>query len=96
MSPSPLQVKVSALKRLIKEEKLYQQEVSEQEQYVNKMKESNADEYEIKKQVEVLEESKRMVPQVTKKIGEHREALKSFLETYSGDEDLTAAKELLV
>ncbi|RLV95453.1 Spore wall maturation protein DIT1 [Spathaspora sp. JA1] len=96
MSPSPLQVKVSALKRLIKEEKYYQQEVSEQEQYVSQMKAHKADEYEIKKQVEVLEESKRMVPQVSKKISEHKEALKKFLESYSGEEDISTAKELVV
>lgn len=96
MAPSQLQIKVSALKRLIKEEKLYQQEVKEQEQYVAQMKANNADEYEIKKQIEVLEESKRMVPQVTTKIEEHRDALKQFLESYSGDEDVKQAQELLV
>ncbi|EMG48579.1 Tubulin-specific chaperone A [Candida maltosa Xu316] len=95
MAPSPLQIKVNALKRLIKEEKLYQQEVTEQEQFVNQMKSNNADEYELKKQIEVLEEAQRMVPEVTKKIKEHKEALKEFLETYKGDEDVSAAKELL-
>ncbi|KAK6459085.1 tubulin-specific chaperone A [Scheffersomyces xylosifermentans] len=96
MSPTPLQIKVNALKRLIKEEKLYQQEVSEQEQYVNHMKSNNADEYELKKQIQVLEESQRMVPEVTRKIQEHKEALKVFLESYKGDEDTAAARELVV
>ncbi|KAG7662656.1 RBL2 [[Candida] subhashii] len=95
MAPSPLQIKVSALKRLIKEEKLYQQEVTEQEQYVAQMKANNGDEYEIKKQIEVLEESKRMVPQVTTKIEQHREALKQFLESYTGDEDTKEAQDLV-
>lgn len=95
MAPSPLQIKVNALKRLIKEEKLYQQEVSEQEQFVNQMKANNADEYELKKQIEVLEEAQRMVPEVTKKITQHKQSLKEFLETYSGEEDTSAAKELL-
>ncbi|EER35777.1 tubulin-specific chaperone A [Candida tropicalis MYA-3404] len=95
MAPSPLQIKVNALKRLIKEEKLYQQEVSEQEQFVNQMKANNADEYELKKQIEVLQEAQRMVPEVTKKIKEHKESLKEFLETYTGEEDTSAAKELL-
>lgn len=67
MGPSPLQIKVNALKRLIKEEKLSKQEVAEQEQHINQMKANNADEYELKKQIQVLEESQRMVPEVTKK-----------------------------
>lgn len=95
MEPSGLQIKVNALQRLIKEESLYQQEVIEQEQFVNQMKANNADEYEIKKQIEVLEESQRMVPEVTKKIKEHKEGLRKFLENYSGDEDTTTANSLI-
>ena len=95
MGPSPLQIKVNALKRLIKEEKLCKQEVAEQEQHVNQMKANNADEYELKKQIQVLEESQRMVPEVTKKITQYRQALREFLDSYKGDEDVTEAKELL-
>lgn len=95
MPPSQLQVKVNALKRLIKEEKLYQQEVTEQEQYVKSMQLNNADEYEIKKQIEVLQESQRMVPEITTKIFQHKEALKAFLDSFKGDEDTSAAKELV-
>ena len=95
MPPSALQIKVNALKRLIKEETLYQQEVAEQQQYVDHMKSNNADEYELKKQIQVLEESQRMVPEVSRKIKDHKEALSQFLETYKGEEDLSAAKELV-
>lgn len=95
MAPTQLQIKVNALKRLIKEETLYQKEVKEQEQHVATMKKDNADEYEIKKQIEVLEESQRMVPEITAKINQHKSALAKFLETYNGDEDLSAAEELL-
>ena len=95
MGPSPLQIKVNALKRLIKEEKLSKTEVDEQEQHINQMKANNADEYELKKQIQVLEESQRMVPEVTKKVAEYRQALKEFLDSYKGDEDVTEAKELL-
>lgn len=95
MGPTPLAIKVNALKRLIKEEKLYKQEVAEQKNIVEQMKANNADSYEIKKQVEVLNESERMVPELTKKITTHKKSLQDFLENCSGDEDLTAAKELL-
>ncbi|KAK6205097.1 tubulin binding cofactor A [Scheffersomyces amazonensis] len=96
MSPTQLTIKVNALKRLIKEEKLYQQEVNEQESYVESMKTNNGDKYEIKKQVEVLDESKRMIEELKKKLVTYKEDLKTFIASYSGDEDLTAAKELLV
>lgn len=95
MPPSQLQIKVNALKRLIKEKGLYEQEVSEQEQYVNQLKANNGDEYDIKKQVEVLEESQRMVPQVSAKIQQLQKSLQDYLDSYTGDEDLTEAKELL-
>lgn len=95
MAPSQLQIKVNALKRLIKEESLYRQEVTEQEQFVAQMRTNNSDEYELKKQIQVLEESQRMVPEVTKKISQHRDALKLYLDTYKGDEDVSAATELL-
>lgn len=95
MSPSALQIKVNALKRLIKEESLYQQEVAEQQNFVNQMKSNNADEYELKKQIQVLEESQRMVPEVSEKIKKHKQALVEFVENYKGDEDLSAANELI-
>ncbi|CAK7903201.1 tubulin-specific chaperone A [[Candida] anglica] len=95
MAPTPLQIKVNSLKRLIKEETLYKQEVTDQEKYVEQMKSKDADEYELKKQVQVLEESQRMVPELTRKIKEHKEALVSFLDTYTGDEDVSVAKSLI-
>ncbi|CAH2355572.1 tubulin-specific chaperone A [[Candida] railenensis] len=95
MAPSTLQIKVNALKRLLKEEKLYKNEVTEQEQFVEQMKANKADEYEVKKQIEVLQESQRMVPEVTKKIADHKEALSQFLDAYKGDEDVTEAKALI-
>ncbi|CAK9437265.1 uncharacterized protein LODBEIA_P16430 [Lodderomyces beijingensis] len=93
--PTQLQIKVDALKRVIKEEKLYRQEVAEQDKYVAQMKANNADEYEIKKQVEVLEESQRMVPVVGDKIKELKQSLKEYLGTYTGEEDTSEAKSLI-
>lgn len=95
MPPSQLTIKTNALKRLIKEKSLYSQEVEDQSKYVQQLKASNSDEYELKKQIEVLEESKRMVPQVDTKIESMKKSLKEFLESYNGDEDTTVAKLLL-
>lgn len=96
MPPSQLAIKTNALKRLIKEKSLYSQEVEDQSKYVQQLKASNSDEYELKKQIEVLEESKRMVPQVDSKIEAMKKSLKDFLESYNGDEDVATAKLLLV
>lgn len=95
MAPSQLQIKTNALKRLLKEESLYQQEVTEQEKFVSQMQANNTDEYELKKQVQVLDESKRMVPEVSQKIKEHKELLKKYLDEYSGSEDLSESKQLV-
>jgi tubulin-specific chaperone A len=49
--PSQLQIKTNALGRLIKEERLYRDEVVDHEKRIADMKAANADEYDIKKQV---------------------------------------------
>jgi tubulin-specific chaperone A len=53
MAPSQLQIKVSALKRLIKEEGLYRKEAEQHQQSIDKLKADNGDEYEIKKMVSI-------------------------------------------
>lgn len=95
MPPSPLQIKINALKRLIKEEGLYKKEAEEQAARVSMMKEGNEDEYDIRKQEEVLEEARKMVPEIAVKIAEHKEALREFLTNYTGDEDIAPAEVLL-
>lgn len=95
MAPSPVSIKVNALKRLIKEETIYRQEVAEQELHVAQIKAANADEYEVRKQQEVLEEAHRMVPELAAKIQQHREALAAFLQSYKGDEDVAEARALV-
>lgn len=95
MPPTPLEIKTKALQRLLKEHQLYEKEVLEQEEYLKQMKASDSDEYEIRKQEKVLDESKRMVPELAKKIKQHGEALKLFLGGYSGEEDLDIPRELL-
>ena len=94
MSPTPLQIKVKALQRLIKEESLYKKEVSDQETHVSKMEQDGADEYEIKKQIAVLDESKRMIPILVSKIAEQKRLLNDFLQSYTGDEDTSLALSL--
>lgn len=91
MAPSQLDIKTRALGRLIKEESLYHQELSEQERVVASMKQQQADPYELKKQVEVLEDTRKMIPELRKKVKESLGSLEHFLGEYSGDDDLTMA-----
>lgn len=51
MAPSQLQIKTNALSRLLKEEKLYHQEVDDISKKIDRMKADGSDEYEIKKMV---------------------------------------------
>ncbi|KAI9211500.1 hypothetical protein DS838_003594 [Geotrichum bryndzae] len=93
MAPSQLQIKTNALGRLLKESKLYQKEAEEQQVRVDKLKANSSDEYEIKKAVcvEVLEDTKQMVPEIRKKIVSTLEGLKAFVN--ESDEDKSAAFE---
>lgn len=77
--PSQIKIKTLALGRLIKEEKMYKQETVEQAERVEKMKSNGDDEYEIKKQVEVLKDTEQMVPIMRKKIVEMKESLEGIL-----------------
>lgn len=95
MLPNQLSIKTNAVRRLINEYKIYTKEVSDQESYVEQLKSANTDEYEVKKQIEILEESKRMVVQLKTKVAQSKEGLAKYLETYNGDEDVTEAKLLV-
>ena len=55
------------------------------------MKSADADEYEIKKQVEVLEDTKKMIPLLREKIQQSLESLEQFLKDYTGEDSLDSA-----
>lgn len=95
MSPTPLQIKTKALQRLIKERSLYSDEVLQHKEFLDQMKSSGADQYDVRKQSQILDESERMVVELERKIADHKDSLTAFLGSYSGDEDLSAAKALV-
>lgn len=94
MAPSQLQIKVNALKRLMKEQALYKKEAAADAQRVEQAKEEGKDEYEIKKMNEVLQETQKMVPELNKKIQTTLDGLKDLLSS-DLDEDTSAAKEVV-
>ncbi|CAR22800.1 Tubulin-specific chaperone A [Lachancea thermotolerans] len=96
MAPSQLEIKVRSLQRLVKEEKYYQQELSDQKAHVENLKaNSEVDPYDLKKQVEVLQDTQRLLPALYEKIGQFKEDLVQFTKTYSGSEDLGSSKQVL-
>ncbi|XP_056021533.1 uncharacterized protein LOC125650064 isoform X1 [Ostrea edulis] len=63
-----IKIKTGVVKRLTKEKVSYEEEALKTEEKVEKMKSENKDEYEIKKMIEVLQESKMMVPDTLKRL----------------------------
>lgn len=95
MSPTSLEIKVKAVERLVKEKNIYHDEVSNNSRVLILMISSDADSYDIGKQKLILEESERMVLQIEDKIRLYKANLAKFLESYAGNENLEAAKELI-
>lgn len=96
MAPTQLEIKVKALQRLVAEETYYQQEAKDQAAHVeNLQKDSKIDPYDLKKQVEVLQDTQRLLPTLYKKIGEFKDNLNQFLESYEGDESTTDAAMII-
>ncbi|CCC68124.1 hypothetical protein NCAS_0B00400 [Naumovozyma castellii] len=93
MAPTQLDIKCKALERLVKEESYYQQELKEQQQHVDTLKkDTKVDPYDLKKQVEVLEDTERLLPTLYAKIREFKENLQQYIDSYEGEEDLHEAK----
>ncbi|ODQ67197.1 tubulin-specific chaperone A [Nadsonia fulvescens var. elongata DSM 6958] len=95
MPPSQLKIRAMALGRLLKEEVLYKEEVTEHTKTLEKMKSENADKYEIKKYMEVLKDTEKMIPELQKKIRDALDTVKSLLEESTSDdaETLEIVKE---
>lgn len=96
MAPTQLEIKVKSLQRLVKEEGYYQQEAKDQAALVEKLKsDPKIDPYDLKKQVEVLEDTQRLLPTLYEKIKQFMDNLSQFLESYSGVENTADAKAIL-
>ncbi|RLV85747.1 Tubulin-specific chaperone A [Meyerozyma sp. JA9] len=95
MAPTKLEIKVNAVKRLLKESKLYDQEALEQEKVLSSMKERQDDPYLIQKQEVLLKEARMMVTELKKKVEEQKTNLSKYLDSYDGDEDTSAARALI-
>ncbi|XP_031573174.1 tubulin-specific chaperone A-like [Actinia tenebrosa] len=94
-----LKIKTGVLKRLSKEKTMYEKEVVDQGQKVEKMKAEGKDSHDVNKQIEVLEESKIMIPDCKRRIKTAYEDLKNLVseseKDLDGSEELKQAKAIL-
>lgn len=96
MAPTQLEIKIRALERLMKEESYYQQELKDQQAYVDSLKsDKSVDPYDLKKQEEVLEDTERLLPTLYNKIEQFKTDLESYLETLQPTEDVESPKKLI-
>lgn len=94
-----LKIQTGVVKRLAKEKTMYEKEVVDQSAKVEKMKADEKDEYDIKKQIEVLEESKIMIPDCKRRLKTAYNELTNLVAETEKDfgttEEHKTAKEIL-
>ncbi|OLY82957.1 Tubulin-specific chaperone A [Smittium mucronatum] len=86
-----LKIKTGSLSRLIKDKTVYLNEAEEVKEKISKLIEAKADEWDIKKQREILEETLGMLPGCDKRIAIARQDLENLV----GTSELEQAKSLL-
>ena len=93
-----LTIKTGVVKRLYKEKAMYEKESRQMEEKVEQMKTNGEDEYMIKKQIEVKNESLAMLPDCKKRLRTAYDELENLLNTEKDMEECkeyTAAKAIL-
>ncbi|XP_078531344.1 tubulin-specific chaperone A [Lissotriton helveticus] len=85
-----IKIKTGVVKRLVKEKAMYEKEAKQQEEKVEKLKADGGDEYVIKKQIEVLQESRMMIPDCQRRLEAAHGDLTQLLEN---EKELDEAEE---
>lgn len=85
-----IKIKTGIVKRLVKEEMSYKTEARQQEEKIERLKAEAGDLYVIKKQMEVLQESRMMIPDSHRRLTIAHADLLQLLET---EEDLAESEE---
>uniref|UniRef100_A0A2K6E4F2 Tubulin-specific chaperone A n=1 Tax=Macaca nemestrina TaxID=9545 RepID=A0A2K6E4F2_MACNE len=63
-----IKIKTGVVKRLVKEKVMYEKEAKQQEEKIEKMRAEDGENYDIKKQVEILQESRMMIPDCQRRL----------------------------
>ncbi|GCB72113.1 hypothetical protein scyTo_0009031, partial [Scyliorhinus torazame] len=88
-----IKIKTGVVKRLAKEKLMYEKEAKQQEEKVEKMKVDGNDQYVVKKQIEVLQESRMMIPDCQRRLATAHSDLAQLLESEKELEDTEEYKE---
>eukprot|EP01035_Chromulina_nebulosa_P032480 gene32480-43397_t len=86
-----LSIQVGICKRMVKEVSSYEKEVIQNEAKVQKMRDDNKDEYDIRKQEEVLQESYMMIPDSKSRLEQTIEDLSALLDEIGEDSSVDLA-----
>lgn len=93
-APTKSQMKINALRRLVQEHSLYLKEAVELQKEIDCFESSSADEYEIKKLKEILEETNKVISRVRKMLEQELNAVKAiFKEDPAESEEAKKAVE---
>ncbi|KAI5695735.1 tubulin-specific chaperone A-like [Diaphorina citri] len=93
-----LKIKTGVLKRIAKEKTTYIKEVGIEQERYEKFKSEGSDEFKLKKQLEVIQESQMMIPECQRRMVRAYEELKSILDSeqdLKDTEDYTIALQIL-
>ncbi|XP_058131177.1 tubulin-specific chaperone A [Dasypus novemcinctus] len=85
-----IKIKTGVVKRLIKEKVMYEKEAKQQEEKVEKMRAEDGENYAIKKQAEILQESRMMIPDCQRRL---EAAYTDLLQLLDSEKDLEEAEE---
>ncbi|XP_077318713.1 tubulin-specific chaperone A [Lithobates pipiens] len=88
-----IKIKTGVVKRLFKDKVMYEKEAKQQEEKVERMKTSGEDEYVLKKQNEVLQESRMMIPDCSRRLEAASTDLAQILENEKELEDSEEYKD---
>ena len=86
-----LKVQTNVVRRMLKEVSAYEKEVLENEKKVQKMRDDGKDEYDIKKQEEVLAESYMMVPDSKNRLEAAVQELQSCIDQIDSEDGIEEA-----
>ncbi|XP_003812688.1 tubulin-specific chaperone A [Pan paniscus] len=85
-----IKIKTGVVKRLVKEKVMYEKEAKQQQEKIEKMRAEDGENYDIKKQAEILQESRMMIPDCQRRLEAAYLDLQRILEN---EKDLEEAEE---
>ncbi|XP_044301918.1 tubulin-specific chaperone A [Varanus komodoensis] len=90
-----IKIKTGVVKRLAKEKVMYEKEAKQQEEKIEKMKAEDGENYAIKKQTEILQESRMMIPDCQRRLEAAHADLAQLLENEKELEETEEYKDAL-